>query len=224
MKKTFEQFLIKEGYRVTTPSGHPSTVYSYVNAIEKVCDWEGFTTWSQLASCIDTVVEQYDIGGQKESYGNLSHRTIINALKQFRAFVNQTNRTCEKCLNITQDDQNSSDKLPSDCFSTYNAYTDKDVLWINQAGITLKSGVFIDFKVCSENYGKANSESNSICVGERDITDLSFTFYASPHPIMIKYIPGNKFFETFLPLNAIKRCDNMRRTIITYGYTTYDLS
>ena len=224
MKNAFEQFLISEGYRVTTQSGHPSTVYSYLNAIDKVCEWEGFSTWSQLASCIDNVVNQYDIGGQKESYGNLSHRTIINALKQFRAFVNQSNRTLGKNMNITQDNQSLSKKLPSDYFSTYGAYTDKDILWINQAGITLKSGVFIDFKVCSENYGKANSESNSICVGERDITDLSFTFYASPHPIMIKYILGNKFFETFLPLNVTKRFDNMRRTIITYGYTTYDLS
>ena len=224
MKNAFEQFLISEGYRVTTPSGHPSTVYSYLNAIDKVCEWEGFSTWSQLASCINIIVNEYDIGGKKESYGNLSHRTIINALKQFRTFVNRSQTTFANNSIAVKSNTESSAKLATDYFSTYDAYTDKDILWINQAGITLKSGVFIDFKVCSENYGKANSESNSICVGERDITDLSFTFYASPNPIMIKYIPGNKFFETFLPLNAIKRFDNMRRTIITYGYTTYDLS
>ena len=202
---------------------NPSTE-DMLNAIDKVCEWEGFSTWSQLASCFNIIVNEYDIGGKKESYGNLSHRTIINALKQFRTFVNRSQTTFANNSIAVKSNTESSAELSTDYFSTYDAYTDKDILWINQAGITLKSGVFIDFKVCSENYGTANSESNSICVGERDITDLSFTFYASPHPIMIKYIPSNKFVELFLPLNATNRFDNMRRTIITYGYTTYDLS
>ena len=86
MKKQFENFLIDQGYKTETPSGNPSTVYDYIKRVEKVCEWENFT-WLQLAENIDKIVRLYDVGGAKESCGNLSHRAVINALKRFREFV-----------------------------------------------------------------------------------------------------------------------------------------
>lgn len=86
MKKQFEKFLINQGYKQTTPSGNPSTVYDYIKRVEKVCEWENFT-WFQLAENIDKIVRLYDVGGAKASRGNLSHRAVINALKRFREFV-----------------------------------------------------------------------------------------------------------------------------------------
>ncbi len=29
IKSSFQEFLIKQGYKITTPSGNPSTVYDY---------------------------------------------------------------------------------------------------------------------------------------------------------------------------------------------------
>ena len=88
MKKRFEEYLIEQGYRVTTPSGNPSTVYDYSKRIDKVCAWEG-CTWNELSENISKIVTMYDNGGEKSDLGNLSHRAVINALKQFYNFVQQ---------------------------------------------------------------------------------------------------------------------------------------
>ena len=88
MKKEFQDYLVAQGYRLKTPSGNPSTVYDYQKRIDKVCEWEGYT-WETLANNIDRIVVIYDVGGSKENLGNLSHRAVINALKQFKKFVHQ---------------------------------------------------------------------------------------------------------------------------------------
>ncbi|MBR4101529.1 MAG: hypothetical protein IKK51_06600 [Oscillospiraceae bacterium] len=88
MKEKFELFLIEKGYRTTTPSGNPSTVYSYLNSIEKVCEWEGIN-WTELADDISKIVVMYDLGGINEELGSKSHKTIINALKRYAEFVKQ---------------------------------------------------------------------------------------------------------------------------------------
>ena len=41
--KEFEDYLIKMGYRVTTPSGKPSTVGQYSKGVERVINEEGIT-------------------------------------------------------------------------------------------------------------------------------------------------------------------------------------
>ena len=89
MRKEFENYLISCGYREITPSGLPSTVYSYIKSIDKVCMWEGFCSWQQLYDNIGAIVFNYDMGGAKEDLGNKSHKTIINALKRFKDFVEQ---------------------------------------------------------------------------------------------------------------------------------------
>ena len=34
IKSSFQEFLIKQGYKITTPSGNPSTVYDYKKRID----------------------------------------------------------------------------------------------------------------------------------------------------------------------------------------------
>ena len=86
MKAQFEQYLVKAGYSKVTPSGHPSTVYDYLKRIEKVCEWEQIS-WEELSDKIGNIVRVYDRGGEKEEFGNKSHRAVINALKSFEMFV-----------------------------------------------------------------------------------------------------------------------------------------
>ena len=82
----FEKYLITEGYAVETNSGNPSTVYSYVNAVESVRAEEGIS-WDTLKADIDDIVDKYEEGGLMSWFGAKSNRTIISALKQFAGFV-----------------------------------------------------------------------------------------------------------------------------------------
>jgi hypothetical protein len=84
----FEIYLIMEGYKVKTDSGDPSTVYSYVNAVESVLEEEGLT-WDALKANISATVSKYDVGGEKETFGAKSNRTVISALKCFENYVNK---------------------------------------------------------------------------------------------------------------------------------------
>lgn len=90
MRKQFKEYLIKEGYKEYTPSGHPSTVYDYIKRIDFICEEEGLLSWTQLAANVNHYVNNYDIGGKKERLGELSHRAVINALKRFRDFLNES--------------------------------------------------------------------------------------------------------------------------------------
>lgn len=82
----FEKYLIDEGYAVETSSGNPSTVYSYVNAVESIRADEG-VSWDTLKNEIATILPQYDVGGAKELIGAKSNMTYINALKRFAEFL-----------------------------------------------------------------------------------------------------------------------------------------
>lgn len=85
MKERFRRFLIDAGYKETTPSGNPSTVYDYIKRIDKVCEWER-ESWETLAEHIEVVVVMYDVGGPKEELGKKSHSAVINALRRFQEF------------------------------------------------------------------------------------------------------------------------------------------
>ena len=84
----FEAYLINEGYATETPSGHPSTVYSYISAIENDVLDEEHISWDTLKSNIDSILSIYDVGGKKEHIGAKSNYTVINALRRFAEFVN----------------------------------------------------------------------------------------------------------------------------------------
>lgn len=86
MKKAFEEYLVKHGYKKVTESGNPSTVYSYCRGIDFVAREEGLD-WDSLAEHIERIVPQYDTGGIKQPLGEKSRKTVINALKRFSEFL-----------------------------------------------------------------------------------------------------------------------------------------
>ena len=105
-------------------------------------------------------------------------------------------------------------RLPDEYFSDYEAYTEDEIAEITSKGILLKNGMFIDFSVCAENFKETNHQSSGKCVGERDISFWSFTFYPT----------RNKLIEFFSPNNTLKRFHSLQNKVIYFGYTTYDLT
>lgn len=91
MKNRFKEYLICNGYKETTPSGNPSTVYDYIKRIDKICEWENLS-WEKLAANIEILLPSYDVGGEKEEYGYKSHNAVINALRRFSEFVVDGNK------------------------------------------------------------------------------------------------------------------------------------
>ena len=83
----YECYLIKSGYRIWSDSGKPSTVPRYVHGVNTVLEEEGIS-WTVLQREIDNIIDLYDVGGRKYHIGSRSNRTVINALKRFREFVN----------------------------------------------------------------------------------------------------------------------------------------
>ena len=92
IEKDFEIYLIKSGYSVETPMGNPSTVYTYINAINTVLEEERLTH-SALVNNIGTVLPIYDTNGPKEDIGNKSNKVIINALRRFDDFIKNSSVT-----------------------------------------------------------------------------------------------------------------------------------
>lgn len=86
IKKQFASWLIDHGYKVNTPKNLPSTVQQYLNAIEKVIQWENMDSWEQIIENINRLVNEYDFCGSKAELGKISHNTVISALKRFQEF------------------------------------------------------------------------------------------------------------------------------------------
>ncbi|WP_418894713.1 hypothetical protein [Limibacterium fermenti] len=86
MLDKFKKYLIEKGYKLTTPSGNPSTVYDYVNRVRQVCNRENISE-ETLAQNINLYVKKYDINGQEAEFGKQSHYSVINALKRFEEFT-----------------------------------------------------------------------------------------------------------------------------------------
>ncbi|MBR4881823.1 MAG: hypothetical protein IKU19_07805 [Clostridia bacterium] len=85
MKEKFEEYLIKSGYKILTPSGKPSTVYDYIKRIDFVCETEG-KSWNELYKEIKYILPQYESGGEKETIGSKSHNAVRCALRCFYDF------------------------------------------------------------------------------------------------------------------------------------------
>ena len=82
MLRLFKNYLLKNRYKETT-------IQSYLSSIKRISKEEKMDL-PQLASCIEQIIPKYDHGGEKESFGNSSHRTPINALKRFMEFIKNT--------------------------------------------------------------------------------------------------------------------------------------
>ena len=115
-------------------------------------------------------------------------------------------------------------RLQDTYFSDYEAYTENEIADITSKGISLRNGMFIDFSACAEKFKAVNPQSSGKCVGELEVTDLSFTFYADPKPIMIKFLPRNKLIEFISPNDTRRRFHSLQFKINDFGYTTYDLT
>ncbi len=87
IEAAYEKHLINAGYSTETPSGLPSTVNTYIRAVESVLTEEGMS-WDTLKTDIANIVPIYDVGGKKELIGSRSNSKVISALKSFEDFVN----------------------------------------------------------------------------------------------------------------------------------------
>jgi hypothetical protein len=83
--ENFRIYLIQNGYKEFTPAGNRSTVYDYVNRVDKILERERISIQS-LATNIDLYVEKYDVDGKESEYGKRGHNSVINALKRFQDF------------------------------------------------------------------------------------------------------------------------------------------
>lgn len=82
----FRKYLIDKGYKEYTASGLDSTVGQYITAVEIVFLEERLSV-EEFNRRINEICCLYDIGGAKERLGERGHRTVINALKRYREFI-----------------------------------------------------------------------------------------------------------------------------------------
>ena len=82
----FQNYLVKRGYKLYTPSHLPSTVFEYRNAVSEIKEIEGFSL-EDFCLNIDSIISDYDVGGIKEELGRKKHNTWINALRRFREYL-----------------------------------------------------------------------------------------------------------------------------------------
>lgn len=91
MQEQFENWLKSKGYTEKSASGNKTTIYKYLHSIDIVLGLECYT-WEELAQNIDSIIGKYDRGGPEADVGELSKRTVINALKRFQEFVRDTQK------------------------------------------------------------------------------------------------------------------------------------
>ncbi len=137
----------------------------------------------------------------------------------YEAFITELHSLYNKAISIADDIPN----ITTITFEDYNTCTENEIMLISKEGISLNSFGFINFKECAYNFKQTKGGLDK-CVGERDITDLSFTFYTSPKPIKLKFIKRNKFIELISRENTISRFHKLQNQIINYGYSTRDMS
>ncbi len=137
----------------------------------------------------------------------------------YNAFVTEWFSLYNNAVALTDD----VSKVTPITFEDYDTCTENEIIGISKEGISLKSFGFINFKECAYNF-KQIAGGPGKCVGEREITNLSFTFYTSPKPIMIKFLEKGRFFEFFSKKNTISRFNKFQKQIFEYGYSTRDMS
>lgn len=87
MQKQFEQYLLAKNYS-------PLTSIDYPSRLDRLCRKEKFS-YEHLAQHLSEIMPQYDRAGEKASYGKRSHSSVINALRRFSEFLNETNVQAE---------------------------------------------------------------------------------------------------------------------------------
>ena len=79
MLKNFENWLLQNNYK-------PTTAADYMGRVERLCRKEGYTL-AHLVENIASILPQYEITGEKSSYGKRSHTSVRQALRKFKMFL-----------------------------------------------------------------------------------------------------------------------------------------
>lgn len=79
MLKNFENWLLENKYSVLTAA-------DYMGRVERLCRKEGYTL-AHLVENISSILPQYEISGEKSSYGKRSHTSVRQALRRFKMFL-----------------------------------------------------------------------------------------------------------------------------------------
>lgn len=79
MLKNFENWLLEKKYSALTAA-------DYMGRVERLCRKEGYTL-AHLVENISSILPQYEITGEKSSYGKRSHTSVRQALRKFKMFL-----------------------------------------------------------------------------------------------------------------------------------------
>ena len=108
--------------------------------------------------------------------------------------------------------------IMDDYFDDYDAYSDDSIVNILSDGIELSGGRKILFDECARNFRRySENVPEAKYIGEKDADDGSFMFYASPRPVMIK------FLHRFLSKSVLQRTDALEKEINAYRYSFLDI-
>jgi hypothetical protein len=103
-EQAYYDYLIKSGYKEETGKGADSTAPTYVKKVKAVLGRENLT-WSQLETEIPNIVKKYDVGGTEEDYGHNSKDTVINALRRFKDFVDNSDITATATISTESESE-----------------------------------------------------------------------------------------------------------------------
>ena len=79
MLKNFENWLLENKCSALTAA-------DYMGRIERLCRKEEFTL-AHLVENISSILPQYEITGEKSSYGKRSHTSVRKSLRKFKMFL-----------------------------------------------------------------------------------------------------------------------------------------
>lgn len=83
MLKNFENWLLENEYSELTSA-------DYAGRIERLCRNNKYTL-AHLVENIASILPQYEITGEKSSYGKRSHTSVRQALRKFQMFIQTSN-------------------------------------------------------------------------------------------------------------------------------------
>ena len=105
-----------------------------------------------------------------------------------------------------------------------SCYWEEQVKEITSEGIFFTDGQAVSFSACAKTFSKKYDLTDCVCVGERDITRLSFFFDTSSRCVTVRFRKRSRLVEAFKRENAEKRFHDLQKRILELGYRTYDLS
>lgn len=85
LRTLYKEWLIRKGYK------RDSTVDQYVYYIDRIVERENIFEWNHLPAYIGKLLIRYEKGGKEEDFGNLGHRTPINALGRLYDYLIEIN-------------------------------------------------------------------------------------------------------------------------------------